>query len=165
MYRKTDTRKVINQKFNSVPLFQTERKARNEPSINNNGQINPKNRHCLQGLDDKNGRCDQILHDISNGKLKIVENRKLTGSDMEEENEDDDDEEMPVETGTPKIYDTSERDGRYAPTRKNPQEDALQLHTDEKISGENLKTNKTVKPRKQKPKRYGTIPYTGNFWG
>ena len=49
---------------------------------------------------------------------------------------------MPEEVGTPtpKIYDTSERDGRYAPIRTNPEEDALQLDTDGEISGENLKT-------------------------
>ena len=47
---------------------------------------------------------------------------------------------MPEEVGTPtpKTYDTSERDGRYAPIRTNPEEDALQLDTDGEILGENL---------------------------
>ena len=74
--------------------------------------------------------------------MKIVQNRKQTGRDTEEDDYDDD-ENMPEEIGTPtpKIYDTSERDGRYAPIRTNPEEDALQLHTDGEMSGENLKTN------------------------
>ena len=46
-----------------------------------------------------------------------------------------------IGTPTPKIYDTSERDGLYAPIRTNPEEGALQLHTDGEISGENLKAN------------------------
>ena len=107
--------------------------------------------------------------DILNGKLKIVQNRKQTASDTEEEDDYDDDEEMPEEIGTPtpKVYDTSERDGRYAPIRTNTEEeDALQLHTDGKISGENMKTKIRRSTRdSKKPNRYGTIPYTGNFWG
>ena len=47
---------------------------------------------------------------------------------------------MPEETGTPTVYDTSERDGRYVSIRKNPEKDALQLHTDSVTPGENLKT-------------------------
>ena len=106
---KTDTRKIINRKFISGPLFQTERKARKEPAINTSGEINPKNRHCLRGLNGKYGRWDEILRDILNGKLKIVQN-----PESETEDEDDDDEEMPEETGTPiKVYDTSERNGSY----------------------------------------------------
>ena len=60
------------------------------------------------------------------GKLKIVQNRKSTGSDTEEADEDDDGEEMPGDTGTPtpKVYDTSEQGGRYEPIRTNPEEDA-----------------------------------------
>ena len=105
--------------------------------------------HCLRGLDGKYGRWDEILGDILNGRLKNVQNRKSTGSDTEEENEVDDDEEMPEETGTPtpKVNDTSERCGRYEPIRTTPEEDALQPHTDGEISGENLNTNETVKPR------------------
>ena len=37
----------------------------------------------------------------TNGKLKIVQNRKQTASDTEEEDDYDDDEEMPEEIGTP----------------------------------------------------------------
>ena len=49
---------------------------------------------------------------------------------------------------------------------QNPEEDALQLHTDGEISGENLKTNIRRSSRdSKKPNRYGTIRYTGNLWG
>ena len=70
----------------------------------------------------KSSRWEEKLRDNLNGKLKIVQNRKSTGSDTEEENEDDDDEQMPEETGTstPKVYDTSERGGRYEPIRTKP---------------------------------------------
>ena len=44
---KTDTGKVINRKFISGLLFQTEKKTRRVSTINANGEINPKNRHCL----------------------------------------------------------------------------------------------------------------------
>ena len=126
------------------------------------------NYNCLRGLDDKYGRWDEIRRDILNRKLKIGQNRKQTGSDTEEEDDHDDDEEMPEEIGTPtpKIYDTFERDGRYAPIRINLEEDALQLHTDGEISGENLKTNIRRSARdSKKPNRCGTIPYTGTIWG
>ena len=109
---KTDTGKTISRKFISGPLFQNERKTRREPAPMTSGEILPKNRHCLRGLDGKYGRWDEILRDIQNGKLKIVQNRKI---DSETEDEDDDeDEEMPEETGNI-TYDTSERNGRYAP--------------------------------------------------
>ena len=119
-----DTGKVINRKFISGPLFQTEKKTRRETTLNTNGEINPKNRHCPRGLDGKYGRWNEILRDTLNGKLKIVQNRKQTASDTEEDDYDDD-EEMPEEIGTPtpKVYHTSERDGRYAPTRTNPEEE------------------------------------------
>ena len=55
---KTDSVKIINRKFISEPLFQTERKSRKEPVTNATGEINPKNRHCLRGLDGKYGRWD-----------------------------------------------------------------------------------------------------------
>ena len=96
-------------------------------------------------------------------KIENRPNRKPTGSDTEEEEDEDDDdeEEMPEETGTPKIYDTSEGDGRYAPIRTNPEQHALQLHTDGEISGENLKANTRQSSRDSKnPDRYGAIPYT-----
>ena len=112
---------------------------------------------------------DEILRDILNGKLKIVQNQKQTASDTEEEDDYDDDEEMSEENGTPtpKIYDTSERDGRFTPIRTNPEEeDALQLHTDVEISGEKINTKRRRSTRdSKKPNRYGTIPHTGNFWG
>ena len=101
------------------------------------------------------------------GKLKLVKARKPATSDTEED-DDDEDEEMPEEIGTPtpKVYDTSERDGRYIPIRTNPEEDALQLHTDGEISGENIETNIRRSTRDcKKPNRYGTTPYPGNFWG
>ena len=165
---KRDTGNVITRKLISGPLFQTEKKTRRETTLNTNGEINPKNRHSLQGLGGKYGRWDEILRDILNGKLKIAQNRKQTSSDTEEEDDYDDDEEMPEEIGTPtpEVYDTSERDGRYAPIWTNPEEDSLQLHTDGEISGENLKTKIRRSTRDSKKlNRYGTIPYTGNFWG
>ena len=95
----------------------------------------------MRGLDDRYGRCDEIFRDILNRKLKILQNRKSTESETEENDDDEDDEEMPEETGTLKIYDTSERDGRHASIRTNPEEDTLQIHTDGDISGMNLETN------------------------
>ena len=86
---KTDTGKTISRKFISGPLFQNERKTRREPAPMTSGEILPKNRHCLRGLDGKYGRWDEILRDIQNGKLKIVQNRKI---DSETEDEDDDEE-------------------------------------------------------------------------
>ena len=65
---------------------------------------------------------------------------------------------MPEETGTPKVYDPSERYGRYAPIRINPEEDALQLHTDGEISGENLKTN-TRRSSRDRRKPVDTVAY------
>ena len=102
---KTDAGKIINRTFIPGPYFQTEQRT---------------NRHCLRGLDGKYGRWAEILRDIINGKLKIVQNRKATDTDTEgdDDDEDDVDEELPEENGTPKVYDTSERDGRYAPIRK-----------------------------------------------
>ena len=101
--------------------------------------------------------------------MKLLKARKLAISDTEEEDDYDEDEEMPEEIGTPtpKVYIyTSERDGRYIPIRTNPEEDALQLHTDGGISGEKIETNIRRSTRvSKKPNKYGTIPYTGNFWG
>ena len=164
---KIDTGKIMKRKFISGPLFQTERKARKEPAINTSGEINPKNRHCLRGLNGKYGRWDEILRDILNGKIKIVQNPKQP--DGETEDEDDDDEEMPEETGTPiKVYETSERNGSYVPIRTSPEEDALQIYTDGELTGENLENQKQIgrsNRNSKKPNRYGSIPYTGNFWG
>ena len=119
-------------------MFHNERKTRKEPAINTSGEINPKNRHCLRGLNGKYGRWDEILRDILNGKLKIVQNPKQPESETDDE-DDDDDEEMPEETGTPtKVYDTSERNGSYVPIRTSSEEDALQIYTDGEMTGENL---------------------------
>ena len=57
---KTDTGKIFIRKFISSPLFQTEKKTRQEPAPMSSGKIQPKNRHCLRGLDGKNGRWDEI---------------------------------------------------------------------------------------------------------
>ena len=99
---KTDTGKIINRKFISGALFQTERRAKKESTINASDKINPKNRHCLRDVDGNYGRCDEILRDIVNGQLKIVQNRKATDIETEDDDDDDDDEEAPEEIGTPK---------------------------------------------------------------
>ena len=87
------------------------------------------------GLHGKYGRWDKILRDILNGKLEIVQNRRNTDTDTEEE-DDDDEEEMPEATGK-QTYDASERNGKYIPKQTNPEDDAIQIHTDGEISGEN----------------------------
>ena len=163
---KTDSGKIINRKFISEPLFQTERKSRKEPVTNATGEINPKNRHCLRGLDGKYGRWNEILRDILNGKLKIVQSKKREESETDDDDEDEDDDETPEETGTPIVYDTSERDGRYVPIRTNPEEDTLQLDTDSEMPGKNSESQiRRSNRNSKKPNRYGSIPYTGNFWG
>ena len=161
---KTDSGKIINRRFISEPLFQ--RKSRKEPVTNATGEINPKNRHCLRGLDGKYGRWDEILRDILNGKLKIVQNKKRAGSETDDDDEDEDDEETPEETRTPIVYGTSEIVGRYVPIPTNPEEDTLQLHTDSEMPGENSESQiRRSNRNSKKPNRYGSIPYTGNFWG
>ena len=142
---KTDTIKIINRKLISGPLFQIERKNSKEAAVNATGDINPKTRHCLRGLDGKYGRWDKILRDILNGKLKIVQNKKRAESDTYDDDDDEDDEKMREKIGTPTVYGTSKRDGRYVPIRTNPEEATLQLHTDSEIPSENLKnTKKTI---------------------
>ena len=156
---KTDSGKIINRKFISEPRFQTERKNRKEPVTNTTGEINPKNRHCLRGLDGKYGRWDEILRDILNGKLKIVQNKKRAESETDDDDEDEDDEETPEEIGTPITYDTSEKDGRYVPIRTYPEEDTLQLHTDSEMPGENSESQiRRSNRNSKKPNRYGSIP-------
>ena len=161
---KTDTGKIIHRKFISGPLFQTKKKNLRDTAITN-AEITPKNRHCLRGLDGKYGRWDEILRNILNGKLKIVQNRKVSVSETEDE-DDDDDEEMPEETGS-RTYDTSERNGWYQPIRTNPEEDVIQIHTDgdEIPQGENT-VNKIRRSSRNmnKPNRYGSVPYTGSNW-
>ena len=156
---KTDTGKIIGRKFISGPLFQTEKKSRREQIPLPENEIQPKNRHCLRGLDGKYGRWDVILRDILNGKLKTTE------TDTEEE-DDEDDEEMPATTER-ETYDTSERNGSYVPIRTNPEDDALQLHTDGEIPGGNKSNNISRRSYRNivKPNTYGSVPYTGNFWG
>ena len=123
----------------------TEKKSRREQIPITENEIQPNNRHCLRGLDGKYGRWDEILRDILNGKLKIVQNRKKTETDKEEE-DDEDDEEMP-ETTERETYDTSERNGSYVPIRTNPEDNALQLHTDGEIPGTSWNRHKgTPKP-------------------
>ena len=136
---KTDTGKIKIRKIISGPLFQTERRTKKELTINTTGEINPKNTHCLQGLDGKYARWDGILRDILNRKFKIVQNGKETDTETEDD-DDEDDEDVPEEIGTPKTYDTSERSGKYLPIRTNPEEDALQIHTDGEIPGETVKS-------------------------
>ena len=72
---------------------------------------------------------------------------------------------MPETTGK-QTYDTSERNGLYAAIETNPEDDALQIHTDGEIPGENNKNiNRRSNRNVNKPNRYGCIPYTRNFWG
>ena len=75
---------------------------------------------------------------------------------------------MPEETGTPtKVYAISERNGSYVPIRTSPvYEDALRIYTDGEMTGENLENQiRRSNRNRKKPNRYGSIPYTGNFWG
>ena len=129
------------------------------------GEIQPKNRHCLRGLDGKYDCWDEILRDILNGKLKIVQNRKKSDSETEDEDDDDEDEEMP-EVTRDITYETSERNGSYAPIQTSPDEDAIQIHADGEISGENLDHKIRRSNRKtNKPNSCGGLSYTENFWG
>ena len=72
---------------------------------------------------------------------------------------------MPETTGR-QTNDTSECNGRYVPIQTNPEDDALQLHTDREIPGEN---NKNISRRSNrnvnKSNRYDSLPYTGICWG
>ena len=50
----------------------------------------------------------------------------------------------------------------------NGKEDALQIYTDGETTGENLENQNQIRRsnrNSKKPNRYGSIPYTGNFWG
>ena len=99
----------MSRKIISGPLFQTRKKTRREQLPLTSNEIQPKNRHCLWGLDGKYGRWDEILQDILNGKLKLVQNRRKSDTDTEQK-----DEEMPEATGR-QTYDTSERNSKYIP--------------------------------------------------
>ena len=145
---KTDIGKIVSRKF----------KTRREPAPKTSGETQPKNRHCLRGLDGKYGRWDEILRDILNGKFNSVQNRKRSDYETEDEEDDDEDEEIPETIGIT-TYDTS-----IVPIQTNTEEDAIQIHTEGEIPGENFehnirRSNRTI----NKPNRYGSIPYTGNF--
>ena len=73
---------------------------------------------------------------------------------------------MPEYTGD-RIYNTSERDGRFEPVRTSPEEDVIQIHTDGEIPqvGKIENTMRRYSRNISKPSRYGSVPYTGNFWG
>ena len=154
----------ILQKFISGPLFQTDKRSQKETAISN-GETTPKNRHCLRGLNRNYGRWDEILRDILNGKLKIVQNRNKKQEKDAEDDDDDDEEEMSEDTGD-RIYDTSERDGRYEPIRTSTEEDVTQIHTDGEIpQGEKIENTIQRSSRNiNKPSRYGSVPYTGFLW-
>ena len=96
--------------------------------------------------------------------MRIVQNKKQIDTETEDEDEDDDEKEMPEEAG--KTYDTSEREGRYAPIRTDPENDAIQIHTDgEMPQGENTENNHRRSNRNTKRlNRYGSISYKGKFW-
>ena len=164
---KTDTGIIVHRKFISGPLFQSEKRYRRESAPTVSAEITPKNRHCLRGLDGKYGKWDEILRDILNGKLRIVQNKKKTDTETEDEDDDDDDEdETPEEAG--KTYDISERERerRYIPIRTDPENDVIQIHTDgempqcENSESEHKRSNRIT----NRPNRYGSISYKGNFW-
>ena len=158
----TDTGKII-RKFISEPIiFQKDKKA--TPKIGDN--INPKNRHCLRGVDGKYTQWNEILRDVLNGKLKIVQNQRAE-SDSESEEGEIEEEESDFEN-----HDNSERNGKYKPVTTSP-EDELNLHTDGEINpDENQINNKITENEKirrsnresRQPNRYGGVTYTKNFW-
>ena len=93
-----------------------------------------------------------------------MQNRRRSDSDTEDEEDDDEHEEKPEAIGNI-TYDTSERNGRYAPIQTNPEQDVIQIHTDGELSGENFERNIPRSNRKTtEPNRYGSLPYTGYFW-
>ena len=164
---KTNTGKIISRKFISGQLFQTERKTRREPTPMTSGEIQPKNRHCLRVLDWKYGRWDEILREIlngTNGHIKMYKTeknrqwdgrwrwrwwwRRDAGSDRRHH-----------------IWHIRTK-RKLCPIQTNPVDDAIQIHTDGEISGENL-DHKIRRPNRKtnKPNRYGGLSYTGNFWG
>ena len=103
----TESGKVIQRKHISGPIvFQTEKKKDRVPQIG--GNITPKNRHCLQGVDRKYIQWNGILRDILNGMLKIIENRTRKSEPESESEEGEIDEESDFEMENP---DTSGRNG------------------------------------------------------
>ena len=93
-----------------------------------------------------------------------MQNKKHTETETEDEDEDEDDEETPEEAG--KTFDTSEKDGRCAPIQTDPKNDVIKIHTDgEMPPGENSENKYRRSNRNtNKPNRYGSITYKGNFW-
>ena len=92
-----------------------------------------------------------------------MQNKKYT--ETETEDEDEDNEEIPEDAG--KTYDTSEKDGWYAPIQTDPENDVIQIHTDGEmpLRGENSQNKYRRSNRNtNKPNRYGGITYKGNFW-
>ena len=155
---KTDKGRIIHLKFISGPLFQCEKRHRRESAPTVSAEITPKNRLCLRGLDGKYGNWDEILRDILKEKLRIVQNKKQTETETEDEDDDDDDEEeMPEEAG--KTYDTSEKEGRYSPIRTDPENEAIQIHTDGEVPhGENTENNHRRSTERQ-INRIDTVAY------
>ena len=92
-----------------------------------------------------------------------MQNKKQTETETEDD-DDDDEEEMPEEAG--ETYDTSERGGRYGPIRTDPDNDVIQIHTDgEMPQGEKTENNhRRSNQNTNRPNRYGSIYYQGNFW-
>ena len=94
-----------------------------------------------------------------------MQNKKHTETETEDEDEDEDedDEEMPEEAG--KTYDTSAKDGRYAPIQTDPENDVIQIHTDGEMPQGDNSENKHRRSNRNtnKPNRYGSIAYKGNF--
>ena len=64
-----------------------------EDGTHRSAKITPKSRHCLQLLEGKYGKRDEILRDNLNGKLRIVENKKQAERDSEDDEDADDEEE------------------------------------------------------------------------
>ena len=87
----------------------------------------------------------------------MYKRKKHTETETEDGDEDEDDEEMQEETG--KIFDTSEKDGRYAPIQTDPENDVIQIHTDGKMhQGENSENKHRRSNRNtNRPNRYGSI--------
>ena len=62
---------------------------------------------------------------------------------------------------------TTEREGRYVPIRTDPENGVIQIHTDgEMPQGENSENkHKRSNRNANRPNRYGSISYKGNFLG
>ena len=56
------------------------------------------------------------------------------------------------------MYDSSERDGKYITIQTNPEDDALHIHTDGGISGENSEPT-IIRRSKRRKKRIDTTVY------